>query len=106
MDWEGLIDFSVNIRQIRDEAEAYQETMQTKYLPNIYTEKYADVVTSINRLVKSLTAEIAEQARQLGIKEGALKLARKKRRRVVIPISKSHACRGAWRRLDGTIQDR
>lgn len=82
MDWEGLIDFSVNIRQIRDEAEVCQETMQTKYLPNIYTEKYADVVTSLNRLVKSLTAEIAEQARQLGIKEGGLKLARKKRRKV------------------------
>ena len=81
MDWEGLIDFSVNIRQIRDEAEAYQETMQTKYLQNIYTEKYADVVTSLNRLVKSLTAEIAEQARQLGVKEGGLKVAKAKSRK-------------------------
>lgn len=82
MDWQGLIDFSVNIRQIRDVAETYRETIVTKYLPNIYTEKYADTVTSLNRLVKNLTAEIAEQARQLGVKEGALKLARKKRRRV------------------------
>ena len=70
MDWEGLIDFSVNIRQIRDEAELYQKTMQAKYLPNIYTDKYADAVTSLNRLVKNLTAEIAEQARQLGLKKG------------------------------------
>ena len=91
MDWEGLIDFSVNIRQIRDKSEAYQKTMQAKYLPNIYTEKYADAVTSLNRLVKNLTAEIAEQARQLGVKEGALKLARKKRRKVAKAKSRKKA---------------
>ena len=59
MDWEGLIDFSVNIRQIRDESEAYQKTMQAKYLPNIYTEKYAAEAAKDLRIKELYEKEIA-----------------------------------------------
>ena len=74
MDFDRLISFVVNAQMLRDGVKEYLETQLSTLIPNLYTEKFAEIVNNFDSLVHSLQDEVAARSEQLGIEEGVHKV--------------------------------
>lgn len=74
MDFDRLIGFVVNAQMLRDGVKEYLETQLSTLIPNLYTEKFAEIVNAFDSLVHNLQDEVAARSEQLGIEEGVHKV--------------------------------
>jgi hypothetical protein len=70
MDFDRLIAFTVSAQMFRNEVDKYFETQLAPLIPNLYTEKFAQIADALDDLVSILQDEVSARSEQLGVEEG------------------------------------